>query len=350
MINGAVAGPPTGGVVDRPAGSGAWRAAQFATLVGAVGVVALLVWRPAFGLWLTWDLLIPLVPAVLLIAPQLWRNLCPIATVHQVGALRGRTGGRRLPPRVQRRAPAVAVLLLFAIVPLRLVLFNEHGPALAAFVVAVLVVALWSGLVVTGKAGWCATFCPVLPVERLYGQAPLVPLAHGHCRSCTGCVRECYDLAPAASLHRLIGPPGAGGVARSRGRAGMGLERTPMGLFALAFPGFIAGYFFVPDSPSIAQAYTWALGGAALSIAVLTAGQRVAAVRDETMIRLAAALAIGVYYWFTVPAVAEGAHELLALPDAPSLGIAAARTVTIAVAGVWLVVATRRARAARTRA
>ena len=163
-----------------------WRAAGAASVSIAVTVVALLVFEPELGLFVTWKLLVPIVPALLLVAPEVWRNLCPIAVVHQLPAVLRRPGTRRLSPRTRKAAPAVAALLFFAIVPLRLTVFNDHGPALAGFVLGVLAIALLGGVLFSGKSGWCATFCPVLPVERLYGQRPVLPVEHAHCESCSG--------------------------------------------------------------------------------------------------------------------------------------------------------------------
>lgn len=326
----------------RGARAGGWRIAQVVVLAGAVGVVLLLFVQPRLGLWLTWDLLIPLVPALLLFAPQLWRNVCPIASVNQLPALLGRSSPRRPGRGVQRNAPAVAGLLLLSIVPLRLVLFNDSGVALGLFVLAVLGVALVGGLSMSGKAGWCGTFCPVLPVERLYGQAPLVRTGHAHCAVCSGCMRACYDLGPAASLGRLTGTRHA--RPSSVHHAMPALHRSPMGVFAAAFPGFVAGYFSAPASPTLLQAYAWVAGGAALSAVLVIAVQRLARLSNAWLTRLSAAVAIGIYYWFTVPAVAEAAHEMFTLPPAPGTGIAAARAVTIAAAGIWLILAARRAR------
>ncbi|MEX0892613.1 MAG: hypothetical protein WEB88_10620 [Gemmatimonadota bacterium] len=295
------------------------------SVLAAVVVVVLLVLRPGAALWLTWDVLIPAVPLLLLVAPGVWRNLCPISVVHQLPATLGARPARRLARPAQAWAPAVAAALLFLIVPLRLVLFNDSGPALALFVVSVLVVALVGGLLYAGKAGWCATFCPVLPVERLYGQAPPVQADHAHCATCTGCIAGCYDLGAGRSMAHAVG-----------NRRGEPLYRSPMGIFAAAFPGFVLGYFTAPEAPTVLQAYGWILSVAAGGAVLLMAFQALVRIGTLSMTRIAAALAIGLYYWFTVPAVAAAAHEMLAIPAAPAAGIIAARTFFVLVAAGWL--------------
>jgi len=309
-----------------------WRWAQAASVFAAVGVVALLFLQPRMGLFVTWSVLIPLVPALLLIAPQVWRNLCPIAVVHQLPAMAGFAGRRELSARAQRIAPAVAAGLLLAIVPLRLVLFNHHGPALALFVLTVLAVALLSGLVVTGKAGWCATYCPVLPVERLYGQSPPLSIAHAHCGECTSCLHACYDINPRRSLAELLAsdrpPRGA--------QPATGLHRSASGLFSAAFPGFVLGYFTVPPAFTVIETYGWIVGAATASLGLLLLFQRTISLPDRVMSRMAAAAAVCLYYWYCVPAVALAAHQTLDVGPAPAVVVAVARSAALALVAIWL--------------
>lgn len=318
-----------------PTPSPLWRWAQGVSVIVAVAVVALLVLRPRLGLLLTWDLLVPLVPLVLLLAPRLWRNLCPISVVHQLPLHLGWTRDRRLGATAQRWAPLVAIGLFLAIVPLRLVLFNDHGPALAAFVLAVLAVALLGGALYAGKAGWCVTFCPVLPVERLYGQDPVREPAHAHCATCFGCARACYDLDAVRSFRTLVGLRN-NGVEEARDRDGAtGLLTTPMGVFALAFPGFVLGYFLTPEGPGLLEAYGWTLGGAVASVAILAGLFGLFRPPPVWRVRTPAALALGIYYWFTLPAAAESIREALGASGAQP-GILAAQIGVLGVAGVWL--------------
>lgn len=330
-----------------------WRVAQVTSVLVAVGVVTLLAFRPSLGLFLTWDVLVPVVPLTLLVAPQLWRNLCPIAAVSRVPAGLRREGRRRLGRRANDYAPLIAAVLLFAIVPLRLTIFNDNGPALAVFVLAVLTVALAGAFLYRGKSAWCATFCPVLPVERLYGHRPLLEPPHAWCADCSACVRACYDLDARRSLDQLTGNRSRRGAngngdthATSDGLAP--LHRTWMGLFSAAFPGFVFGYFTAPNHGVVAN-YVWILGTAALSLLLLVAAAAAAEVPTRWMLRISAAGAAAIYYWFTVPTVALDAHELLALPPAAPAGIALARAVFLTVAAYWLLRADRSGLTARRR-
>ena len=53
-------------------------------LAGFFGVVAFGFAKPDTMVTLFWGALVPVVPAVWLLAPGLWRNTCPLATVSQL--------------------------------------------------------------------------------------------------------------------------------------------------------------------------------------------------------------------------------------------------------------------------
>ena len=72
--------------------------------------------------------------------------------------------------------------------------------AVALVVLAALLLALAGGVVFKGRSGWCGTFCPLSPVQRTYGQAPLVVVKNGYCNPCVGCQKSCYDFNPRAAV------------------------------------------------------------------------------------------------------------------------------------------------------
>lgn len=313
----------------------AWRAAQAFSVLVAVVVVVLLAVRPEVGLFVTWSVLIPIVPVLLLVAPQVWRNLCPIAVINQIPMTRGIGAGRRLSVRTQRLAPAIAGGLFFVIVPLRLTIFNEVGWALAAFVAVVLVVAALGGLAINGKGGWCATFCPVLPVERMYGQTPLVKAPHAHCDTCTGCIRSCYDLIPERSIKQFLKPQGGGSS----------LLKSSTGVFAGAFPGFVLGYFTAGPGADlgITIPHIWIFLVSAMSLAVVSAVQRITRAEATSATRVSAALAMAIYYWFTVPASFAAAHRVLAVPQPGALAVTLVQAAFLGLIVAWFIVGVRRA-------
>ena len=209
-----------------------WRAAQWLGLLLTAALLTGLLTRPEPSLHILWDMVIPLLPATFLLSPMLWRNVCPLATLNQ---LTGRGRGTRLRGDALEWAWVFGIALLFALVPARRFLFNEHGAILAGTIAAVALLSAAGGSVFSRRAGFCNSICPVLPVEKLYGQSPLLRVRSAICPDCTGCaVRGCIDLAGGESMAQSVG---------TRRRAGWRWVLSPMGGFAVAFPGFVFGYF-----------------------------------------------------------------------------------------------------------
>jgi hypothetical protein len=275
---------------------GVWKLAQFFGIILTVVLLAGLLRAPELSLNILWNAVIPLLPAVFLIQPEIWRNACPLATLNVLSGRR--RGTRTIGPDAARRFGAVGIVLLFAMVPARRFLFNTDGPALAATIAAVAVLALLMGFVFDMKAGFCNALCPVLPVERLYGQRPLFRVLNAHCAPCTLCTRRgCVDLGPAKSVEQTLG--------RASGPGRWLL--TPYGAFAAAFPGFVIGYYTTTDVALSAagSVYThvglWMLGSYVV-IAALALALRIPGALATVPI---AGLSFGLYYWFAAPVVTE---------------------------------------------
>ena len=268
-----------------------WRAAQVVGVLCTVGLMIAFVVAPTPSLHLLWDMVIPLLPAVFLVNPMLWRNVCPLATLNDL------TGHRRESPTlgVAWLAPAWAagIALLVLLVPARRFLFNTHGLPMLVTVGAVAVLALASGFVVSRRAGFCNSICPVLPVEKLYGQAPLLHVGSARCTDCNRCTSlGCPDLAGRKSAVQSVVAP----EQRSWAFA-------PFGLFAAAFPGFIVGYFTIDDGPlaSALAVYghvaAWSAGSLLVALGLIL-GSRV---RTAVALFLLGVASIIAYYWFAAP-------------------------------------------------
>ncbi len=192
-----------------------------AAILAVVAIVAGLLtqtgWRHLTTLDFFWKGIVPLVPRWLLLSPQSWRQVCPVATVN---LLVPHLSNRRAPlasklPAVsalwlRRNGAIVAAVLLWAIVPMRLLLFNTSSDATGILILAVVAIAGFMGFLMPWKSGWCASICPVYPVEKLYGAAPsLTPRdarcsleAHpseglsteAHSKSCYRCALHCADI------------------------------------------------------------------------------------------------------------------------------------------------------------
>lgn len=310
----------------RPGAEPRWRIAQ-ALGLGLLALLVLgLVARPEPTLRLFWNVVIPLLPASLLVSPALWRGVCPLATLNT--ASNGLIGRRALTAKWVPLTGAVGVVLLALLVPARRFLFNTDGTALAILLLLVAVGAILLGALYEIKAGFCNSICPILPVERLYGQAPLASVSNPRCPDCTLCTaRGCIDLSPSKSLAQTLGPA----------RRSQAWLFSFFGVFAGSFPGFVLGYFTRQDVPFAAA------GSVYLPVGLMAAGSYVLtllvahAFRLEFTVLLAVlgATAAGLYYWFAAPALASA----LGLGPLVEAGL---RIAALALVAFWLTRAVRR--------
>jgi len=270
-----------------------WRTLQFSVWLVGVAIVALLLLAPALGIHAFWNVLIPVAPALVAFAPGLWRNICPLASTALFWRHLGKGAQKRVPYPWQGRFLLIGVLLLYAIVPLRHVVFDTSGPATAIVLLGVAGLAVLMGSRFEWKSGWCSGICPVHPVERLYGSAPAFTPPNAHCTLCHKCVQPCAEAT--SSIDPLS--------------VENGWPRTLAGLAMVGgFPGFIWGWFQVRDYVAgegwrhLAEAYAWPFGAALVTLAVYLCLER-ARVERRFLRRSFAAAAIACYYWFRLPAL-----------------------------------------------
>jgi hypothetical protein len=293
--------------------------------------------RPDAALRLFWYAIVPALPAVFLVNAELWRNVCPVATLNTLRAPSPDVDVRSLDARWVAVATTVGIALFFVLVPARLFLLDTDPGATGALLSSLGGTALVGGFVLDRKAGFCNSICPLLPVERLYGQRPLLVVGNARCAPCRACTRSaCLDLNPERSGFVSLGP------ASSSGRWYL----SPFGAFALALPGMITGYFLVQTgsvtldagaAPTAGIAYAATAGGAALTWAVLTALFRFTHTPPARALVWAAALAAALFYWF-VPASSAAAWGL------PSGAVWLLRAGTLGLVGAWAIRGLRRTR------
>ncbi len=294
---------------------------QFVALVATVLLIAGLYFRPVITLKIFWNLIIPLVPITFLITPIIWRSLCPLATLNML--LNGRLDTRVLPSSSLAAIGGVGLILLGILVPARRFLFNENAMALIILVVLIAVAALVLGAYYDAKAGFCNAICPVLPVEKLYGQHPIWKARNprcGHCMLCTP--KGCIDIAPTKSIKQAIG----------KSLHSHGWLKTSYGFFAAAFPGFITGFFTIADGPFATGLETylhvtlWTVASFLITVIIVLALK----VSANRMLPILAAVSIGLYYWFAVP----GTISLFS--DEAGSFVLIFRTLILAFVGFWL--------------
>lgn len=272
-----------------------WRVVQTVVwLVGAI-IVFCLIFYPATGINLFWNMLIPAAPFLLVVFTGVWRNVCPMATNALLPRHFGLSKRKRLSTKQIAILNLVATVSLYVIVPLRHAYFNTNGHATAVLILSMVALSFASGFVYEWKSAWCAALCPVHPVEKLYGLKTTIAIPNAHCAQCRNCVIPCPDSTP--NIHPLT--------------ANKTVYQTISGyLMAGGFPGFIWGWFQVPDHsplqglPLIVAMYGFPLLGAAATLGLFLMLKRmVTKINEATLISIFAAAAVACYYWFRIPSL-----------------------------------------------
>jgi nitrite reductase (NADH) large subunit len=297
-----------------------WRRIRVAVLLAGLAEIALLVVRPGLGLDLFYGVAVPALPALWLVAPGIWRNICPLAAANQTPRLFGFTRGASAPAWVGEHGFLIAIALFFGLASSRKWLFGDSGPATAALLGTAMAAAFVGGVVLKGKSGWCSTMCPLLPVQRLYGQNALVVSPNSHCEPCLGCTKNCVDFNPHVAY--LADQYDEDRTYQMRRR-----------LFAAALPGFVAGFYLVPDPPAVGIPAMYAALGLFViaSVGLFSLADSTLRLRPGRLTTVAAAIAFALYYWFTIAATAARFDV-----DVPAL-VWGLRAVVLVVVAVWTV-------------
>jgi NADPH-dependent 2,4-dienoyl-CoA reductase/sulfur reductase-like enzyme/ferredoxin len=302
----------------------AWHALRVLSVASAFALAWLLIARPETGLLMTWGVVVPLAPIVFLAAPGVWRNVCPLAALNQVPRLAGFTRGLTQTPRLREYAYVIGMALLVVLVATRKPLFNESGVATAVLILSLLAFAFVGGLVFKGKSGWCSSVCPMLPVQRLYGQTPFVTVANTHCQPCVGCTKNCYDFNPAVAYLA---------DQYDNDRHYVGYRR----FFAAIFPGFMLAYFRVPDPPAIglAEMYLQFALYSGASLALFAVLETFLKVTPAKLPALFGIVAFNLFYWHATPLIADSMEKLTGRAE-PEWAVWAVRALFAAASLYWL--------------
>ena len=299
-----------------------WRFGAVIALTMSLGIITLLVERPHVGMVVFWQLAIPILPALWLVAPGVWRNVCPMALLNQLPREFGFGLALSRPAWLRSATFPISIFALFAIVAMRPLLFDRSPLATAALIAAGLGLALAGGLVFKGKSGWCGTFCPLAPIQRLYGNAPIVTVRNEYCAPCVGCQQNCYDFNPGASLFSNLYDRDQRAAEQRR-------------FFAAVYPGFVVGFFAATAAPGGLLAPLGLLNLAVWPLLTLGTFQALATftrASSYALVALFGMTALALYYWFAAPVVI---HALGAIAAVPLPG-GSARDAQIAIASLAL--------------
>lgn len=279
-----------------PEGRHVWVSLQAGMLLVGVVLIGLLLFWPAVGIALMWNLIIPIAPALVTIAPGLWRNICPMATFHMLPQKLGIAQNIRMPEWGAATLSLVGVTLLFIVVPMRRIGLNVDGPLTAIMLLSAAIMAGVMGSLFEMRSGWCTSLCPIHPVEKLYGTNPAISLKNARCDLCEGCTNPCPDSTPEMTPTMT----GATKVQQWLGNFLVG-----------SFPGFVWGWYQVQDYPpeqvgfhEVVTAYAWPLGACIVTYIAFRLGEYVFRYKDKArkiLHRTFAAAAISTYYWYRLP-------------------------------------------------
>jgi len=271
-----------------------WHLVQIVVLGCGLGIWLALIFQPPLGLHLLWNVLIPVAPALLVLAPGIWRNVCPLGSLSMLPHHAGLSQGRKLSSAWRARLYLLAFILLMLIVPFRKVVLDTNGPLLAAILAAVGLLAMLLGYLFKFKSAWCSSLCPVYPVELLYGSRPQVTVANAHCATCQACVAPCSESTasptPETSVNTKLG-------------------RWVGVVFVGCFPGFVWGWYQLTTYSGwegfqhlhLAYGIPYAAGLVTLALYLLL--RKSWPRQQRFFVSLFAAAAIITYYWFRLPPV-----------------------------------------------
>ncbi|WP_206482898.1 hypothetical protein [Thalassotalea sp. G2M2-11] len=272
-----------------------WKALQISFWLIGVLLVLLLLFKPDLGILLFWNLLIPIAPALLVLLPGVWRNICPLSSTALFPRKLKFSKAWQLTTNQQAWLYLLGVIALLLIVPLRHLLLNTSGLATAVMLLVAVSLAVTMGMLVKWRSGWCATACPIHSVERMYGSTPLFTTDNAHCHQCEQCISLCPD-----STKQMTSS-----LTRSHK-----LERLAATLMTGGFFGFIWGWNHVPDYrndinlSTVISAYAWPLLSGMITLLVYLVLTSSANKKQTQFInRLFATLAISCYYWYRIPSL-----------------------------------------------
>ena len=262
-------------------------------------LVYLLLVKPELGLVIFWTLFIPILPLTFLVIPGLWRNICPLAVMNQLPRMTGTSMEKTLPSWARDAALITSILLFVGIIISRKLWLNHNALATVGFLVIALSAAFIGGLIFKGRSGWCGTFCPLAPLQKAYGQAPLVMVKNGYCDTCLGCQKNCYDFNPRAAVFSDITDKDSHWSDRRK-------------FFVALLPGLIYGFFYssFPGPEGITQYLFDIVVPCLVSVGLFQLLRNITHLSDYKLVAGFGLIAISLFYWNATPIVANSIETL----------------------------------------
>ncbi len=272
-----------------------WRVVKVLVWLVGLTIFLCLIFYPSIGTLLFWNVLIPVAPALLVVATGVWRNVCPLANTVMLPRHLDLSQRKKMPVLTQNKLQLVAIIALYLIVPLRHLLFNNSGIATAILLFSAAIIGISMGFVYDWKSAWCSSLCPVHPVEKLYGGNTFLSIPNAHCDQCANCTVPCPDSTP--NMHP--------------GMVKKNIYNRLCGLLTIGgLPGFIWGWFHVPDhvgpqNPFIYfEAYAIPLCSMGITIFLFMILKEILESKNQrVLVSCFSAAGVSCYYWYRIPAL-----------------------------------------------
>jgi len=271
--------------------------------LATIGVMLVVIWKvwtePELGFALFWQLLIPSLPLVFAVAPGIWRQICPMALLNQLPRTLGFSREMTLPVKAKNLAYFVSVLAFFFLVSLRHVYFNLDPLALMILIISALSLAFLGGFFFKGRSGWCGTFCPLAPIQKAYGHAPVFTVKNGYCPTCVGCQKNCYDFNPRAAFLSDLNDQDLWYAGHKK-------------FFVAGLPGFAIGFFTAADpiQTGLPAYFLHMAGWIVTTLGIYMAVRIFFRVSDYLIAAIAALSALNIFYWFSAQGIVDTAFRL----------------------------------------
>ncbi len=270
-----------------------WRAAQSVVLGVGIALVGVLILFPDIGAHLFWNLIIPVAPALVVVIPGVWRNICPMSCAAMLPRHLGFSKKQILSEDRRAMFVLLGFIALLLIVCVRHLGLNTSGWATAFMFISASLIAMFLGWKYEWKSAWCSGLCPIYPVEKLYGTQTAVTVQNAHCTACEKCVVPCPDSTK--SMNTIV-------TSKNRIDSMVGIAMVG------GFFGYILGWYHVPDYSSpisgfdVFYAFAMPLGGFAISLMIfLSLYVKAPKQRRQMLIRIFSMASIVCYYWYRIP-------------------------------------------------
>ena len=226
------------------------------------------------------------------------------------------------PALMKRYGYLVSITLFVLFITMRKVGLQTNGPLSGLMLLFALASGFTGGMFLKGKSGWCSSICPLLPVQRIYGQTPFALVGNSHCQPCVGCTKNCYDFNPKVAYLADLNDEDS---SWSAGRK----------FFVALFPGLVLGFFEVSNVPKVSVPSLY--GQLALYVGVSVASffllDAFAPVTPHKLTTLYGATALNIFYWFAFPTI----FKAFASSSSPAALTWAARAVVFGLTVTWVV-------------